>query len=164
VLPKSLLIVAGAVGVASILAAVFISSPSIVAAKEPFVNVTIDGLKETYKAGEPVDFVVKVKGYGCDMGFPTVVIMKQENQTQIPVWSRMGEIRLSAIGSVCESTDFYKERHIGDVQKYNKDEQERLRTVGSVPIILNGGKYAVTVEGGVVSTTVTKEFFVGATR
>jgi hypothetical protein len=53
----------------------------------------------------------------------------------------MYEIRLFAIGSLCESTEFYKERHIGDVQKYNNDEQERLRTEGKVPIILNDGKY-----------------------
>jgi hypothetical protein len=36
--------------------------------------------------------------------------------------------------------------------------------MGSVPIILNGGKYTVLVEGGVVSSTVAKEFFVGAAR
>jgi hypothetical protein len=160
-LPKSLLVVAVAVGIASILAVVLFPSLSHASTKEPFVKVAIDGLKETYKAGEPVDFVVTVEGYGCDRGFPTVSIIKVDssnNQTQNVVWSRMGEIRLFAAGSVCESTDFYKERHIGDIQKYNSDEQERSRTDGKVPITLGEGRYTAMVESIVPTTT--KDFSV----
>jgi hypothetical protein len=70
----------------------------------------------------------------------------------------MGEIRLFAVGSVCESTDFYKERHIGDIQKYNSDEQERSRTDGKVPITLGEGRYTAMVESIVPTTT--KDFSV----
>lgn len=155
------MIVACAVGVASVIAAIFLSNPGN-AAKEPFVNVTIEGLKETYKVGEPVDFVVKVEGYGCDTGFPSVVITKADSQMQQqqPVWSRF-EIRHFPANVSCELVDLYKVRHIGDVTKYNNDEQERMRTMGSVPIILNEGKYIVAVER--ITPTLTKEFSVVST-
>ena len=119
---------------------------------------TIEALKDSYKVGEPGDFVVKVEGYGCDTGFPSVHIAKVS--TDEPVWSRFGEIRLFPAGYSCPHEDIYQCRQIGDVEKYD-DEQERGRTEGGVPIVVNiEGKYAVHVEGGLARDAVTKEFTV----
>lgn len=169
-LQKSIIIVAGAVGVALILAAVLISSPGLATKREQSVRVTIEGLKETYMVGEPIDFFVNVQGYGCDAGFPTVaiIVMKQGSNLTLggeggePVWSRMGEIRSFPFGVSCEPADLHKVRHIGGLQKYNSDDQERIRTTGGVPIIIqNEGRYAVVVGGA--GAAVTKEFSVVAT-
>ncbi|MEO9362655.1 MAG: hypothetical protein ABI348_02025 [Nitrososphaera sp.] len=68
-LPKSLLAVAGAVGIASVLAIILFPSLNHASTKEPFVRVTIDGLKETYGVGEPVDFVVAVEAMAATGAF-----------------------------------------------------------------------------------------------
>lgn len=119
------------------------------AEKELYANVTISGLKDTYRAGEPVDFFVTVEGNGCDAGFPHVHIkrMMPSGQDEI-VWYRFGEIRLFPSGYDCPLGDIYHVRHIGDVQGYENDEQERLRTDGSVPIVLKQeGTYVIEVYG-----------------
>lgn len=129
--------------------------------KEPYATVTIDGLRDTYRVGEPVDFLVKVEGYGCDFGFPHVSVIKVSGNASEVVWYRIGEIRLLPAGVECPLTDIYQVRHISDVQRYNNVEQERLRTSGVVPIVLEEGSYAVHVEGGNArSGAFVKEFVV----
>lgn len=142
----------------------YIQSGTILREKKEYANVTFEDLKEEYKIGQPIDFYVKVQGYGCDRGFPTVSIIKLpalDNQTQREVvWSRLGEIRLFPAGNDCPVTDFYQVRHIGDVMSYQNNEQERLRTDGGVPIIMKQeGRYVVEVDGGNVrGNPVEKEF------
>jgi hypothetical protein len=130
--------------------------------KQPYRTVIIDGLKGTYKPGEKIDFTVRVEGYGCDAGFPNVSIRMSvaEGQDRV-VWSRFGEIKLLPAGVQCPSTTIYQVRYIGDVQKYNNDEQERLRTDGAVPIAMEKeGRYAVEVEGGNAGEGTSREFVV----
>jgi hypothetical protein len=156
------MIIAGAVGIASVLTGILYFQPQLfdIGAKEPYTTVTIEGLKGTYKVGEPIDFTIRIAGYGCDAGFPSVFIAKVP--TGEPVWSRFGEIRLFPAGYPCPPENIYQVRHIGDVEKYNNDEQERLRTTGGMPIVINTeGRYAVHVEGGIApDDPVTKEFTV----
>jgi hypothetical protein len=58
-------------------------------------------------------------------------------------------------GYSCPHQDIDNVRHIGDVEKYNNDEQERLRTEGGMPIVIRDeGRYVVDVE------SVVKEFAV----
>jgi hypothetical protein len=149
------MIMAGAVGVASVLTGLLYFQPLIFdfGAKEPYITVTIEGLKDTYKVGEPIDFTVRIEGYGCDRGFPSVTIHKES--TGEVVWSRFGEIRLFPAGYSCPHEDIRHVKHIGDVERYNNDEQDRLRTQGGVPIVMSEeGRYVVDVE------SVTKEFTV----
>jgi hypothetical protein len=119
---------------------------------ERYVMVSIEGLKESYKVGEPIDFLVILEGYGCDAGFPHVWIEKLSsfnNQTREEiVWSRLGEMRLFPAGYSCPYAEIYQVRHIGDLQRYNNDLQERSRTSGSMPIVLDSGKYVVRVSYG----------------
>lgn len=119
---------------------------------EPYVKVSSEGLKESYKVGEPIDFLVKLEGYGCDAGFPDVWIDKllpfsDQTEEEI-VWSRVGEMRLFPAGYSCPDAEIYQVRHIGDLQRYQNDLQERLRTSGSVPIVMDSGKYVVRVSYG----------------
>jgi hypothetical protein len=124
--------------------------------------VTIEGLKERYNIGEPIDFLVRVEGFGCDMNFPRVLIKRaahSNNQPQETVWSRLGEIRLLPAGTSCSPSEIYQVRHIGDSEKYNNDEQERLRTEGSVAITIDSeGRYAVQVQGGNLLEPFIQEF------
>jgi len=159
---KSAVAIAGVVAGAAILAAIMYFQPqTLFPAREPFTSVTIDGLKDTYRIGEPIDFTVSITGYGCDVGFPSVLI-KKANQTQEEiVWSRIGEIRSFPPGASCPLEDIHQVRHIGDLQKYNNDDQERARTQGGVPIVINKeGRYAVQVMDGNVRDPVVKEFTV----
>lgn len=152
---KSWVAVAGVIGFASVLGGVFYfyPRPPDNFSAEPYFAVTIEGLKDTYKAGEPVDFIVTLEGYGCDAGFPSVMIYKESSKEQ--VWSRSAEIRLFPAGYSCPHEEIHHVRHIGDVVRYNNDEQERVRTQGEVPIIISkGGRYVVDIE------SVTKEFTV----
>jgi hypothetical protein len=124
-----------------------------IAAKEPYTTVTIEGLKDTYKDGEPIDFTVRIEGYGCERGFPPVAIYKASAEE--PVWSRFGEFRLFPAGYSRPHEDIHNVRHIGDLEKYSNDEQERLRTEGSMPIVVKDeGRYVVDVESIVKEFTV----------
>lgn len=117
--------------------------------KELYTNVTISGFKDTYRVGEPIDFFITVEGYGCDAGFPHVLIKREMpgGQDEV-VWNRFGEIRLFPVGYDCLLGDIYHVRHIGDVQRYENDEQERLRTDDSVPIVSEQeGTYVIEVYG-----------------
>lgn len=130
--------------------------------KQPYRTVTINGLKDAYKPGEKIDFIVIVKGFGCDAGFPSVSIRMYavEEQGKV-IWSRFGEIKLLPAGVQCPSTEIYQVRHIGDVQKYNNDDQERLRTDGTVSIVVEKeGRYVVNVEGGNAGEGTSREFVV----
>lgn len=155
--------IACVVGIASVITGVLYFQPPVfanIAAKEPYVAVTIEGLKESHSVGEPIDFIVMVEGYGCDGGFPSVGVI--DVSTGEAVWSRFGEIRLFAAGSSCPHGEIHHTKHIGDVERYNNDEQDRLRTQGSVPIVMTEeGEYAVHVYGNV---PVTKEFTVIKSR
>lgn len=125
--------------------------PNSVFAKEPYAKVTIEGLKDFYKVGEPIDFNVKLEGYGCPSGFPDVWIERSSpDGTQADVvWSRIGEIRLLPAGYSCPDTEVYEVRHIGDLERYDRDQQERMRTNGSIPIIMDReGTYVVQVTYG----------------
>lgn len=138
------IIVASIVGVASVLTGILYFQPQIFGAKEPFTTITIEGLKTTYRTGEPIDFIVKIEGYGCNGGFPTVMI---KNTSGEAVWSRSGEFRLFPAGYSCPLEEVYNVRHIGDLERYSNDEQERMRTKGGMPIVMNvEGEYAVEVE------------------
>lgn len=154
------MIIAGVVGIASVLTGILYFQPQFfdIAAKEPFSVVSIERLKDTYKVGEPIDFIVRIEGYGCDAGFPSVFITRAS--TGEPVWSRFGEIRPFPAGYSCPYENIYQVRHIGDIERYNNDEQERLRTTGGMPIVINTeGRYAVHVEGGIApDDPVSKEF------
>jgi hypothetical protein len=150
-------IIASVVGAAFILISLLYFQPQIfdIAAKELYTTMTIEGLKDTYKVGESIDFIVRVEGYGCDKGFPSVAIYNVS--TKEMVWSRFGEFRLFPAGYSCPHEYIHNVRHVGDLEKYNNDEQERLRTKGGVPIVMNDeGRYAVDVESTV------KEFMVVA--
>ncbi len=67
---KSWMAIAGLVAVGSVLTGLLYFQPqlfdNIIAAKEPFIAITIEGLKDTYKVGEPIDFIVRIEGHGCD--------------------------------------------------------------------------------------------------
>jgi hypothetical protein len=160
-LPKSGIIVACVVGAASVIAGVLYMQPQIFAApREPYSIVTFEGLKDTYAAGEPIEFYVRIEGYGCNTGFPTVWIEKElsGNQTQL-VWERLEELRSLPPGYSCPLEDLHQVQHIGDVQAYNNIEQEHLRIQGPMPIVLDEGEYAVYAKGGTArDSTVTGEF------
>lgn len=151
--PTNGLLIVGIVGIASVLVGILYFQPNIldnITSKKPYVTITIEGLLDTYKVGEPIDFLFIVEGYGCDSGFPTVSIKRIsefENQThEEMVKSRFGEIRHFPADVSCPTTDIYQARHIGDVQKYSNDEQERQRIRGSVPIIIDiEGNYVVQI-------------------
>lgn len=139
------------IGVAAVIAILmyFQFNTSVFTEKELYTNVTINGLKDAYRVGEPIDFFVTVEGHGCDAGFPHVLIKQviPSGQEKI-IWSRFGEIRLFPAGYDCPLSDIYHVRHIGDVQRYQNDEQERLRTDGSMPIVFEQeGTYVVEVRG-----------------
>jgi hypothetical protein len=132
------------------------------ASREPYSAVTFEGLKDTYAAAEPIEFYVRIEGYGCNAGFPTVWIEKElaGNQTQ-PVWERLGELRSLPPGYSCPLEDLHQVRHIGDVQAYNNIEQEHWRIQGPMPIVLDEGEYVVYAKGGTArDSTVTGEFAV----
>ena len=145
---KNWMIIASVVGIASVLTAILYFQPQVfanIAAKEPHVDLTIEGLKESYTVGESIDFIVRVEGYGCDRGFPSVTIV--QDSTEQAVWSRLGEIRSFPAGYSCPYENIYHVKHIGDVERYNNDKQDRMRTQGSVPIVMTiEGKYSVQVE------------------
>ncbi|MGI0048105.1 MAG: hypothetical protein ACREAW_01060 [Nitrososphaera sp.] len=154
-MPSSWVIIAGTIGIASVLIGLLYFQPQLfdIAAKEPYTRVTIEGLKDMYKVGEPIDFTVRVEGYGCDRGFPSVAIYKASAEE--PVWSRLGEFRLFPAGYSCPHADIHNVRHIGDLEKYNNDEQERLRIEGGMPIVMKDeGRYVVDVESVVKGFTV----------
>jgi hypothetical protein len=147
--------IAGVMGFASVLGGVFYFYPRPLDnfSAESHITVTIERLKDAYKVGEPVDFIVTLEGYGCDAGFPSVMIYKESSKE--PVWSRSAEIRLFPAGYSCPHEEIHHVRHIGDVVRYNNDEQERVRTLGGMPIIINEeGRYVVDIE------SMTKEFTV----
>jgi hypothetical protein len=153
---KSWVVIAGVVAAASVLVGVLYLQPALFAAKEPSTTMTIEGLKDTYRIGEPIDFVVRIDGHGCDTGFPSVGIIKAS--TGETIWSRLGEIRSFPAGYSCPHEGIHHAKHIGDVERYQNDEQDRLRTQGGVPIIIaEEGKYFVHVDGSVPTT---KEFTV----
>lgn len=152
---RSWMIIVGVVAAASVLMGALYFQPALFAAKEPFVAVAIEGLKSTYGTGEPIDFVVRIEGYGCDAGFPSVGIV--QSSTGETVWSRFGEIRLFPAGYSCPHGDIRQVRHIGDVERYENDDQERLRTRGGVPITMTDeGEYFVYVDGTTKEFTVVK--------
>lgn len=159
-LPTIVLAIIGIVAGVSIVVSILYLQPSILdifGQNERYAKVTIEGLQRTYKIGEPIDFVVRVEGYGCDLGFPHVFVKRlsfssssdsDETKEKI-LWSRFGEIRSFPAGTSCNPTNIYQARHIGDVEKYNNDEQEQLRIQGSMPIVIDReGRYAIHVEGG----------------
>jgi hypothetical protein len=154
-MPSSWITIASVVGIASILTGLLYFQPQLfdIAAKEPYTTLTIEGLKDMYIVGEPIDFTVRVEGYGCDRGFPSVAIYKAS--TEESIWSRFGEFRLLPAGYPCPHQDIVNVRHIGDVEKYNNDEQERLRIEGGMPIVVRDeGRYVVDIE------SVVQEFIV----
>jgi len=54
--------------------------------RQPNINITIQGLKDTYEVGERFSFHVKVNGYGSFCGDPAVEIFKTTNRSEI-VWA-----------------------------------------------------------------------------
>lgn len=149
----------GIVAGASIVVSILYLQPGIgiFGQNERYAKVTIEGLRQTYAIGEPMDFLVRVEGYGCDWGFPHVYVKRlsfssasDSDQTiEEIVWLRVGEIRTFPAGTSCNPTNIHQARHIGDVEKYNNDVQEQLRIQGSVPIVIDReGRYAIHVEGG----------------
>jgi len=144
---------------ASIVLSILYLTPSIgiFGQNERYAEVTIEGLQRIYAIGEPIDFLVRVEGYGCDWGFPHVYVKRlsfssasDSDQTiEEIVWLRVGEIRTFPAGTSCNPTNIHQARHIGDVEKYNNDVQEQLRIQGSMPIVTDReGRYAIHVEGG----------------
>lgn len=54
--------------------------------RQPNINITIEGLKDTYEIGKQFSFHVKVNGYGSFCGSPDVEIFKTTNRSEI-VWT-----------------------------------------------------------------------------
>lgn len=145
------MMIAGVVGIASVLMGILYYQPQLFAVKEPYSAVRIERLEDTYLVDEPIDFIVTVKGYGCDAGFPSVYITTSTDEM---VWSRIGEVRLFPAGYSCPNENIYQVRHIGDFERYGNDEQERRRIQGGMPIVMNSeGKYVVHVKDGTVPAT-----------
>ena len=146
-MPKSAVMIGAMVGAASVVVAVLYFQPQIFdPAREPYATVTVEGLKGEYRVGEPVEFAVRIEGYGCDAGFPSVYIATTGDQT---VWSRFGELRHFPAGVGCQPAGINQVREIGEAQKYDTSEQERWRTQGGVPIVMDReGTYVIHAEGG----------------
>ena len=138
------------VGAASVMVAVLYFQPQIFdPAREPYAIVTVEGLKGEYRVGEPVEFAVRIEGYGCDRGFPSVYIATTGDQAEVVVWSRFGELRHFPAGVDCRPAEINQVREIGEAQKYNNSEQERWRTQGGVPIVMDReGMYVIHVTDG----------------
>jgi hypothetical protein len=61
--------------------------------------------------------------------------------------------------------DIYQVRHIGDLERYGNNEQERQRTQGGMPIVMKSeGKYTVHLHESPVHDPVAKEFTVIKSR
>jgi len=145
------IVIATIVGVASGLIGILYSESQflpIAFEKEPYAKVTVEGLKANYMVGEPIDFHVRLEGYGCHGGFPDVWI-KPDGVEEEVIWARQGEIRLMPAGVSCPNVEVYEVRHIGDMERYQRDPQERLRTIGVMPITMDReGTYIVQVAYG----------------
>ena len=58
-------------------------------------------------------------------------------------------MRLFPAGVSCPDTEIHEVRHIGDLERYDRDQQERMRTNGSMPIEMDReGRYAIQVASG----------------
>jgi hypothetical protein len=105
-------------------------------------DIAIAGLKDSYPAGEAIDFTVTVKGYGTACGYPNVLI--RNAATNATVWSA------DRIALVLCDPDLH------DVDIVWKPEDW-----GEFPIVISEpGSYIAQAEFG---NTVTKEFVVAST-
>jgi hypothetical protein len=100
------------------------------------VELTINGLKDTYKVGEEVDFIIKVTGYRRLCTFPNIAV-QNTNTGQVVWYSR------TAILSFCEPAhDINEEFHPRDIDRIpiilNETGTYRLgASVGGKPLLKN---------------------------
>jgi len=106
----------------------------------PFdVNLSFEGLQETYKIGEQIDFFVNVKGFGNNCNYPTIIITEETNRSDA-VWTGGGP---EFIGINCPEHDINITFHAGS------DPEKPI-------IIKKSGKYVVSLQFG--NKSIEKEF------
>lgn len=140
---KSIMIAFLALALASVL---LVSSLSLSAAyaiyrtKTP-LHVEMEGIKNTYRLGEKIEFTVTLDGYGYDCGFPNVLVEKiNSDTTQIEktIW-QLKDIK-TGDNNICSlfPVDVPKQAvHIGASQECN-------------PLVVNEtGTYIARIEGNI---------------
>ena|SRR2546430_2464636 len=103
------------------------------------VNLSMEGLQETYKIGEQIDFFVKIKGYGNYCNGPSIIIAKETNRSDT-VWIGGGP---EFIGTNCPEHD------INITFQVDSNLEKPL-------IIKQAGTYVVSVQFG--NKSIEKEF------
>lgn len=68
--------------------------------QQPYVIMTVNGIKENYTLHEPFHFTLTIEGYGMDCGYTKETLTKQNDSIIISEW-RQGAGKFS--GSICAS-------------------------------------------------------------
>ena len=112
-LQLSIIAIAAILGVGSAIILSLVPSPTTPQSRynPEDIQIMVDGLRETYKVGEPIEFLVKIEGYGSFCGTPDITVSNVKDPSEI-LWHDKDQLLF--IGKPCNPGEIHVTIRVGE--------------------------------------------------